>query len=195
MTWIVTGGAGYIGAHVVHRLHRQHEVVVFDDLSAGRLDRLPPAVPLVKGSVTSRDDLDRLFRRYPADGVIHLAAVKSVDESVRDPQLYQRVNVDGVRELTGAMRRAAVSRLMFASSAAVYGDTGRRPAHEWRRPRPVNPYGSTKRHGERILAAAGGRHLDALVFRMFNVVGAGDHPFALDPSPTGLLPAVFRAAT
>jgi UDP-glucose 4-epimerase len=195
LTWIVTGGAGYIGAHVVRQLldHR-HEVVVFDDLSSGRPERLPSGVPLVKGSVTSEDDLAQLFRDHPAAGVVHLAACKFVDESIRDPRRYHRVNVDGVRLLLAAMRRAQVSRLLFASSAAVYGDTGARRAGERRRLRPINPYGETKRDGERLIQRASGRHLKSLVLRQFNVVGAGDHPYALDARSTSLLPAALHAA-
>ena len=112
MTWIVTGGAGYIGAHVVHLLRERRQVVVFDDFSTGRPDRLPPDVPVVKVSVTDRDDLDRLFAQHRAAGVIHLAACKIVGAPAED-------NVDGVESLVSAMRRARVRRLLFASSAAV----------------------------------------------------------------------------
>lgn len=192
MTWIVTGGAGFIGAHVVHLLRERHDVVVFDDLSTGRVDRLPSDVPVVKGSITNRDDLDRLFALYPAQGVIHLAACKFVDESVRDPVLYRRVNVHGVELVLAAMRRANVDRLLFASSAAVYGDTGDRPVRELTRLRPINPYGRTKRDAERLVAHAG-RGLRSLVLRKFNVVGAGRHPQAVDAAPGTLLPAIFQA--
>jgi UDP-glucose 4-epimerase len=194
LTWIVTGGAGYIGAHVVHLLRaRGHDVVVFDDLSTGRPDRLPAEVQLVKGSVSSPDDLDNLFGKHPADGVVHLAAYKVASESILDPALYWQKNVDGVRYLLAAMRTAGVKRLMFASSAAVYGDTGDRPVPERRSAHPVNPYGITKCEGERIIAEATGPELRALVFRQFNVVGAGLHPYAVDTAPASLLPAIFQA--
>jgi UDP-glucose 4-epimerase len=196
VTWIVTGGAGYIGAHVVHRLReRRHEVVVFDDLSTGRLDRLPPVVPVVKGSVTGDDDLEQLFRHHPAEGVIHLAACKSVNESIHDPEHCRRVNVEGVRQLLAAMKRADIRRLIFASSAAVYGDTGNRPADERQKLLPANPYGRTKREGESLVADASGPHLHSLVFRKFNVVGAGCHPHAVDAVPTNLLSAALHAVT
>jgi UDP-glucose 4-epimerase len=192
LTWIVTGGAGFVGAHVVHLLRGRHDAVVFDDLSSGRVDRLPSDVPVIKGSITNRDDMDRLFAQYPAVGVIHLAARKSGAESVRDAELYRRVNVDGVEQLLGAMRRAGVDRLLFASSAAVYGDPGGRPAGERRQPRPINPYGQSKRDAERLVARAG---LRSVVFRKFNVVGAGAHPYAADAASSSLLPAIFQALT
>jgi len=189
----VTGGAGYIGAHVVHLLRERHRVVVFDDLSGGRLDRLPEDVPVVKGSVTDESELARLFDHYHPDGVIHLAARKVASESVLDPGLYEQVNVGGVERLLAAMRRAGIGKLLFASSAAVYGDSGRRPVRERRSRLPVNPYGRTKCEAEDLIAAASGPGLRALTFRQFNVVGAGPHPFATDTSVSSLLPAIFQA--
>ncbi|WP_433828229.1 NAD-dependent epimerase/dehydratase family protein [Actinoplanes sp. CA-015351] len=194
-TWIVTGGAGYIGAHVVHRLRDRCDVVVLDDLSTGNRDRLPPDVPLVEGSVTSRDDLDRVLRRYPADGVVHLAARKLAGESQRLQELYEAVNVTGVRHLLEAMRQAGVGRLLQASSAAVYGGGHAGPVRENDDLRPLNHYGATKLAAERIIQDASRTGLRALVFRQFNVIGAGTHPYAADVSPQGLLPSIFRALT
>ena len=190
MTWIVTGGAGYIGAHVVQALSRLGEVVVFDDLSTGRLDRLPPDVPVVKGSVTSPHDLDMLLAGSAATGVVHLAAQKAARPGTRS---YWPDNVDGVGHLVEAMNRAGVDRLLFASSAAVYGDTGRHPARERQKLAPVNPYGVSKLEAERIIVARSG--LRSLALRQFNVVGAGSHPYAADTCSTSLLSAVFRALT
>lgn len=196
MTWIVTGGAGYIGAHVVHLLRaRGHSPVVFDNMSTGIPSRVPADVPVERGSVTDPDALDRLFADHPADGVIHLAARKSTVESMRESELYSYANVRGVQALLGAMRRARVGRLLFASSAAVYGDSGRTPAAEERELRPVNPYGETKRAAERLVAEASETFLRAITFRQFNVVGAGTHPMAMDTMRTTLLPAIFTALT
>ncbi|MFF5083326.1 NAD-dependent epimerase/dehydratase family protein [Actinoplanes sp. NPDC000266] len=192
MTWIVTGGAGYIGAHVVHRLSGRCEVVVFDDFSTGRPERLPGDIAVVKGSVTDPDDLARLFDRGPVDGVIHLAASKTAPESMTDGDPFWLSNVGGVRMLVEAMARAGAGRLLFASSAAVYGDTGHRRAHEGRRTEPVNPYGLTKLEGEQIM---GRSRLRTMALRQFNVVGAGTHAYAADTGPASLLPAVFRALT
>ncbi|GAA0448242.1 UDP-glucose 4-epimerase GalE [Paractinoplanes deccanensis] len=192
MTWIVTGGAGYIGAHVVRLLSGRGDVVVLDDFSTGRPERLPGTVTVVQGSVTDPDDLGRLFARVRATGVIHLAASKAVPESTAAGDPFWLSNVGGVRMLVEAMAGAGVGQLLFASSAAVYGDTGRDRAGERRRPRPVNPYGVTKLEGERILGAA---RLRSLALRQFNVIGAGPHPSAADTGPASLLPAVFRALT
>jgi UDP-glucose 4-epimerase len=188
LTWIVTGGAGFIGAHVVHLLSTTHDVVVFDNLSTGFLERVPAGVPIVKGSVASPEDLADLFARYPATGVVHLAARKFAP----DGSGFRPDNVDGVRNLVEAMTHAGVDRLLFASSAAVYGESGSAPAHEDQPPRPVNPYGATKLEGERIIAGSG---LRSLALRQFNVIGAGTHPYAADTGPAALLPAVFRALT
>jgi UDP-glucose 4-epimerase len=195
LTWIVTGGAGYIGAHVVHRLRPERDLVVFDDLSTGRADRVPGDVPVVQGSVTDPEQLRRLFAAHPAEGVIHLAARKAVGQSVHDPDSYERHNVTGVRNLLAAMRNAGIPRLLFASSAAVYGDMPGRPAHEDDRLRPASPYGVTKATGENLVDAERDRGLSAMVFRQFNVVGAGEHPYAADAGRGSLLPAVFRSLT
>lgn len=193
MAWVVTGGAGYIGAHVVRALRPAHDVVVLDDLSTGRLERLPGDVPLVKGSVGDPGDVDRLLRDHPVDGVIHLAARKAASESVGDPAAYGR-DVGGVRNLLRAMTAAGVDRLVFASSAAVYGDVPGEPAGERRPPRPVNPYGAAKASGERLIRAARRPGFRSLIFRAFNVIGAGPHPYAMDAGPGGLLPALLGAA-
>jgi UDP-glucose 4-epimerase len=193
VAWVVTGGAGYIGAHVVWALRPTHDVVVFDDLSTGRLERLPGDVPLVKGSIGDPDHVDRLLRDHPVDGVVHLAARKAVSESVADPAAYGR-DTDGVRNLLRAMTAAGVDRLVFASSAAVYGDVPGEPAGEQRPPRPLNPYGVAKASGERLIRESGRPGFRSLIFRAFNVIGAGSHPYAMDAAPGGLLPAVFGAA-
>ncbi|MBB2941071.1 UDP-glucose 4-epimerase [Actinoplanes lutulentus] len=186
MTWIVTGGAGFIGAHVVHLLSESHDVVVFDNLSTGRLERLPAGVTVVKGSVTETDDLARLFDGHPASGVVHLAARKFAPDGTG----FRPDNIDGVHNLVEAMTRAGVDRLLFASSAAVYGESGPALAAEDQPLVPVNPYGKTKLEGEQII---GETRLRSIALRQFNVVGAGPHPFAADTGPAALLPAVFRS--
>jgi UDP-glucose 4-epimerase len=191
VTWIVTGGAGYIGAHVVRRMcGLGRDVVVFDDLSTGRADRLPAGAELVRGSITDAGDLARLFAGRRIAGVIHLAALKSVAESVADPIRYQQHNVGGLQRLLDAMRAACVRRILFSSSAAVYGRPDRTEVDEATPTVPTNPYGSTKLDGERLIARAGVR---SLVLRQFNVIGAGTHPAAADTGATNLLPAAFRA--
>src|SRR3712207_5926051 len=121
MSWLVTGGAGYIGAHVVAAMQDAGEsVVVLDDLSTGDPTRVGD-VPLVKGSVADEVLVARVLREHAVQGVVHLAAKKQVEESVRRPLDYYRENVDGLRALLQAVTAAEVPYFLFSSSAAVYG--------------------------------------------------------------------------
>ncbi|MEU3278366.1 UDP-glucose 4-epimerase GalE [Streptomyces antibioticus] len=193
MTWLVTGGAGYIGAHVVAALREAGMgAVVLDDLSSGFADRLPAGVPCVVGSVLDGHLVEGVLRDHRVDGVIHLAAKKQVAESVGDPLFYYRENVEGLRVLLDAASRADVKRFVFSSSAAVYGSppteyiTEETPCH------PVNPYGETKLAGEwlvRAVAHATGAGYVSL--RYFNVAGAGT-PDLADRQATNLIPMVFE---
>lgn len=175
MRVVVTGGAGYIGAHLVHLLAaRGEDVVVVDDLSTGRSERLPSAVSLVRAELGA--PATRAAVRVAlagADAVVHLAARKQVGESVERPLHYQQQNVDGLADLLRAVSEEGVPRLLFSSSAAVYGDTSADRVHESHPTRPVNPYGRTKLEGEWMLAdvaaVTGLRHTS---LRYFNVAGA-----------------------
>ena len=119
--WLLTGGAGYIGAHVAHALRRSgRRVVVLDDLSTGLARRLPADVELVRAWVGDGDAVVDALRRFRIDGVIHLAGKKAVAESFAQPDLYYRENVVGLGRLLAAMQ-AADARMVFSSSAAVYG--------------------------------------------------------------------------
>ncbi|MBU2662447.1 UDP-glucose 4-epimerase GalE [Actinoplanes bogorensis] len=192
MTWIVTGGAGYIGAHVVRRMRAYGlDVLVFDDLSSGRAERLPGGVELVRGSITEPADVDGLFRGRRVTGVVHLAALKSVAESITEPGRYQSVNVDGMKILLYAMRESGVRRMVFASSSAVYGPPAGDVVTERSKINPGSPYGRSKLDGERLITEYGVR---SVVLRQFNVVGAGPYRHAADTG-TALLPTVVRALT
>ena len=192
MTWLVTGGAGYIGAHVVAAMRQAGEaVVVLDDLSTGDAGRIP-GTPLVVGSVLDGDLVGRTLREHGVTGVVHVAAKKQVEESVRLPLLYYRENVEGLRVLLEQAVEAGVASLVFSSSAAVYGMPDVDLVGEDTECRPVNPYGTTKLVGERMVeevaAATGLRYAN---LRYFNVAGTAD-PALTDVGVSNLVPMVFQ---
>jgi UDP-glucose 4-epimerase len=195
MTWLVTGGAGYIGAHVVAAmLDAGEEVVVLDDLSTGVPTRIPRS-PLVEGSVLDQVLIEDTIRRYAVTGVVHIAAKKQVEESVNRPLYYFRENVEGLRVLLEAVVATGVETFLFSSSAAVYGEPDVDLVREDTACRPVNPYGGTKLIGEQLIAdvarATGLRYVN---LRYFNVAGAG-RPELADRGATNLVPMVFRRLT
>jgi UDP-glucose 4-epimerase len=196
MTWLLTGGAGYIGAHVVRSLTASgREVVVLDDLSTGLVRKVPSGVPLVRLDVCDRDAVAGALVEHGVTGVIHLAAKKAVGESVERPHFYYRQNVEGAISLTEAMVSAGVRRLVYSSSAAVYGDVDVDLVLESTPTLPVSPYGETKLVGEwvgRDLAVAEG--LSVVALRYFNVAGAGGSDLG-DVGAFNLIPMVLRAHT
>ena len=206
MATLVTGGAGYIGSHTTVALHDAgRDVVILDDFSnASRraVDSIRsltrPDLPVVEGDVGDPDTLDAALGRHRIDSVIHFAARKSVSESVGDPLGYYRSNLGSVIALAAAMIERGVGRLVFSSSAAVYGSSSSLPFTEDSPTLPESPYGATKLMGERILAdAAAASGMTAVMLRYFNPVGA--HPSGLvgeDPSgePANLVPRVMEVA-
>jgi UDP-glucose 4-epimerase len=196
MTWLITGGAGYIGAHVARAMTDAGEhVVALDDLSAGNPARLPATVPLVHGSSADGDLLKRVFAEHGVTGVVHLAARKQVAESVAQPTYYYRENVGGLATLLDAVAEAGVRRFVFSSSAAVYGDPGVGLITEDTPCAPVNPYGETKLTGEWLVRAAGAAHgIDTVCLRYFNVAGAAA-PELADTGVFNIVPMVFDRLT
>src|SRR4051812_5987874 len=193
MSWLVTGGAGYIGAHVVAAMREADEdVVVLDDLSSGDQQRVPAGVPLVVGNVLDEARVTAVIRDHDVHGVVHLAAKKSVDESVRRPLHYYRENVEGLRVLLEAVTSAKVGSFVFSSSAAVYGAPDVDTVHEATDCRPINPYGTTKLIGEWMLrevaAATGLRYVN---LRYFNVAGSAT-PALTDRGVSNLVPMAFQ---
>ncbi|MEU4151051.1 UDP-glucose 4-epimerase GalE [Streptomyces sp. NPDC026659] len=193
MGWLVTGGAGYIGAHVVRALTEGGEdVVVYDDLSTGTADRVPENVPLVVGTVLDANLLERTLREHDISGVVHIAAKKQVGESVERPLHYYRENVTGLQTLLEAMTATGVGRIVFSSSAAVYGMPDVDLVTEDTPCAPMSPYGETKLTGERLIAAAARAHgLRAASLRYFNVAGAAA-PELSDEGVFNLVPMVFE---
>lgn len=175
---LVTGGAGFIGSHLVRALlERDHEVVVLDDLSTGKRENLPASerLALVVGDVA--DPAAVTVALSGCSAFVHLAAVASVERSVREPLLTHRTNLQGSIELFTEAANKGVRRGLYASSAAIYGDAPRLPLSETEPPRPLTPYAIDKLAGEQYLAYyhRGGR-LNATAFRFFNVFGPRQDP-------------------
>jgi UDP-glucose 4-epimerase len=198
MTVLVTGGAGYIGAHVVRLLQRRgNQVVVVDDLSTGSVGRIGD-VPLVTIDIAADDGRDRLattMSEHGVDSVIHVAAKKQVGESATRPAWYYHQNVGGTANLLLAMQRADVTKMMFSSSAATYGLPDLPVGsliHEDAGNRPISPYGETKLVCEWMIRAAGPAWgLRSVNLRYFNVAGAGWDDLG-DPGIFNLVPIVMR---
>lgn len=171
---LVTGGAGYIGSHMVRTLGEKgsHEVVVYDNLSTGNKDSLLHG-RLVTGDLGDLQALDDLFSREKFDAVIHFAAHIVVDESVRDPIKYYRNNFSNALNLIDMCARYQINRFIFSSTAAVYGIPEKVPASEDAFLRPINPYGASKMMVEQALADVSlSSDLRYVALRYFNVAGA-----------------------
>lgn len=194
VTWLLTGGAGYIGSHVIRALQASgREVVVVDDLSTGFAARVPDGVPLIVAPLSDGATLERTMRDHRVTGVVHLAAKKAVGESMELPLWYYRENVDGLLSLLEAMATVGVGSMVYSSSAAVYGQPEQCPVVESDPTVPVSTYGETKLIGEWAVAAAArvtGMRWAAL--RYFNVAGAAS-PDLGDTSVNNLIPIVLRS--
>lgn len=177
--YLVTGGAGFIGSHIVERLLALGEsVVVLDDLSTGRRENLAPwldSITFVEGDIR---DLDRVWNScIGADYVLHQAALPSVPRSVQDPIASNEANVRGTLNVLVAARKAGVKRVVYAGSSSVYGDTPVLPKHEDMPARPLSPYAVSKHTGElycQVFARIYG--LETVVLRYFNVFGPRQDP-------------------
>lgn len=205
---LVTGGAGYIGAHaVLELLQAGHEVLILDDLCNGSrvaLDRVEQlagrSLQFVQGDVRNRALLKALFASYPITSVLHLAGLKAVGESVREPLRYYETNVSGSIALCQAMADAGVFKLVFSSSATVYGDSPRMPITEnCPTGLPASPYGQSKLMAENVLKglAESDPRWSIALLRYFNPIGA--HESGLigeDPNgiPNNLLPYMLQVA-
>lgn len=199
MTWLVTGGAGYIGAHVVHAfLDTGLDVVVLDDLSSGHREFVPDGVPLVHASVLDTETVERTLREHDVVGVVHLAGFKYAGVSVQRPLHTYAQNVTGTAHLLEAMAAAGVDTIVFSSSAAVYGTPDVDVVTEATPTRPESPYGESKLVGEWLLrdqavaTASSDAPLRHTSLRYFNVVGSGTEGL-YDSSPHNLFPLVIEA--
>ncbi|MGZ4436768.1 MAG: UDP-glucose 4-epimerase GalE [Nocardioidaceae bacterium] len=194
MTWLVTGGAGYIGAHVVRALQAEGmRPVVVDDLSSGHRSFVPDDVPFVQGTILDRDLLVGVLREHDVTGVVHVAGFKYAGVSVERPMHTYEQNVTGTVRLLQAMEEVGVGSVVFSSSAATFGTPTEELVTEQSATAPESPYGESKLVGEWLLRdqerATGLRHTS---LRYFNVVGSG-YPDVYDTSPHNLFPLVLEA--
>ena len=194
MSWLVTGGAGYIGSHVVHALlDAGLHPVVLDNLAAGDAAFVPDDVPFVQASLLDQDAVGRALRDHGVVGVIHLAGFKYAGVSVSRPLETYDQNVNGTIRLLRAMDEADVRPIVFSSSAATYGTPDVDLVTERTPTTPESPYGESKLIGEWLLRDAGHAHgFRHTSLRYFNVVGSG-RPELFDKSPHNLFPLVFDA--
>jgi len=198
MTVLVTGGAGYVGSHMLLALKDAGEAAIaLDDLSVGRKEQVPASVPLVVGNVGDRKRVAELLAEHAIEEVIHFAGSTLVRESIGRPLAYYRNNTANMIALLEACADAGVRRFIFSSSASVYGMPEYSPVPETAPLRPISPYGASMAMGERVLAdAAAASHLSFATLRYFNVAGAsptGDLGEAHEPE-THLIPNVICSA-
>lgn len=192
MTWLVTGGAGYIGSHVVRALTDANTpVVVIDDLSTGLAQFVPDGVELVEANLLDADTVESTLRDHRVTGVVHVAGYKYAGESVKHPLHTYQQNVTAMTALLSAMAKTGVNQIVFSSSAATYGTPDVEVVDERTPTSPESPYGESKLIGEWLLRdVARSGELRHTSLRYFNVVGSGS-PDIYDRSPHNLFPKVL----
>ena len=196
MRVMVTGGAGYIGSVVTEVLLGDgHDVLVLDNLSKGHRDAVVSGASFVRADLLDRELVTASLRDFKCDAVVHMAAASLVGESVTDPAHYYRQNVVAGLTLLESIREAGVARLVFSSTAAVYGEPRKQPIEEVDPTAPTNPYGETKLAFERALHwYAGAYGLDSVSLRYFNAAGATEINGERHDPETHLIPLVLQAA-
>lgn len=198
MRVLVTGGAGYIGSHAVAALiEKKHEVCVIDNLSSGFVAAVDRRATFLQGDIRDVRFVEDILKNYAIDAVLHFAASSLVGESMKDPAKYYENNVHGTTCLLQAMRDSGVNRIVFSSTAAVYGEPEETPLLEQHRTSPVNPYGETKLAMEKMMHWMGEAHgIRYVSLRYFNVGGAhtsGSIGEAHNPE-THLIPLILKVA-
>ena len=195
MRILVTGGAGYIGSVTVERLVEEgHAVVVLDSLVTGHRESVIDGAELVVGTLTDKPAVAALLKQHHIEAVLHCAARSLVGQSMQDPGLYYAENVVGGIALLDAMREADVDRIVFSSTAAVYGEPEKVPIRENAPTEPVNAYGASKLGFEGAMGWYAAYGLRSVSLRYFNVAGASTRFGERHDPETHLIPNVLRAA-
>ncbi len=196
MNILVTGGAGYVGSVLSEELLGQgYRVIVIDNLQQGHHEAVPPGAEFVLADICHPEELDTVFQKYAIDAIMHMAAETIVEYSMTDPQRHFRSNVSGGMNILAAMLKHHVSRLIFSSSAAVYGEPQSTPVEEDQPKKPVNAYGESKLVFERILEwYARGYGISYVALRYFNAAGASPNLGEDHQPETHLIPNVLKAA-
>lgn len=175
MNILITGGSGFIGSHIAEELSKKHDVVVFDNLSTGHKSNLKGLkVKFVKGDITNYSSVLKAMKGI--DAVFHLAAQVSVPESIKKPRLAYKINVVGLENVLKAALKNKVSKVVYTSSCAVYGDNPKLPLNEAAKKYPMSPYAKTKLIGEVLCAKYEKKGLKTATLRYFNVFGERQDP-------------------
>ena len=194
MSWLITGGAGYIGSHIVDHFYRANEsIVVLDNLLSGSEARIDGKCIFIKGDITDDSDLQKAFHDHDIEGVINLAALKSVSESALIPEEYERINSLAAANLVTQSVAHGVSIFVQSSTAAVYGNLDSGVAYESSPLEPISIYGKSKVEAELALSKhINHQEIKGVALRYFNVVGAQDESLK-DNSKANLFPIVMEA--
>ncbi len=196
MKILVTGGAGYIGGTVALRLLAAgHNVLIYDNFCHGHRELVPAGTRLIEGELADRERLERIFREEKVDGVMHFAALIEAGESMQHPELYFRNNTASTLALLEAMQAAGVPRLVFSSTAAVYGEPKSTPIEETAALAPTNAYGESKLLVEHMLTWINRIHgLHYASLRYFNVAGAVEGRGEAHEPESHLIPLILDVA-
>jgi UDP-glucose 4-epimerase len=194
MKWLVTGGAGYIGSHVAHLLEEENnEVTVIDNLSSGLRNRLSANTHFIEADIRDERVIQKIFLDNRFEGVMHLAALKSPEESVKNPEIYDQVNRQGTLNVISNSVARGINYIVQSSSSSIYGDASKNELAETIFPQPVSPYGKSKLDGEVALnKSVDSKLILGTSLRFFNVVGALKTNLK-DTSSFNLFPKVIRA--
>lgn len=190
--WLIIGGAGYIGSHIVAEFEHVGAGCVILDLDSNKIrNRIDGNAISIAADICDAGALDSVFSSARFSGVIHLAALKSVEQSLKYPELYNRTNVEGTRNILGAMKKFEINKLLFSSTAAVYGETQHGFVSETERIDPISAYGRTKIQAELLIEEAGREFgLHYVNLRYFNVAGSLNKKLR-DDSKDNLIPIVI----